>query len=285
MKFLFRALALLFTFLLVGFELAPEVSLITKELVTLNKKVADIESEKAKLEKNLFELAKRIEELKAKGQGPIARAQLERLLKNASVLSDQLESLELKLQQTKQKKAESSLKLARLCNKKMELYADSVKSATTKEEAKKALEAYLAYHHVRDVWVAQEASDTKEFLIPRADPNDSVAELKRKLVAIDDINRILEQLKGESQRQLDALTREQELEKEILQKSELKRMFEEGEIETFGSVPSAAELKRIETEIKKVEGWRAYLERVKSELAITRGEIIARIKELVRDVK
>lgn len=285
MKPLARAIALIFAFLLVGFELDPKVSSITKELVALNKEIADIETEKARLERDLFELAKRIDELKEKEQGPIARTQLERLLKNASFLSSRLEALEIKLQEMKQKRAEVSLKLANLCDEKMEFYANSIKGATTKLAAKSALEAYLAYHHLRDSWVAQEVSEPKEFLIPRADPSDSIAELKQKLLVIDDLNRMLEQLRDEAQRQLDALLRERELEKEILQKSELKRMFEEGEIETFGSTPSAVDLKRMEDEIKRVRSWLFYLEQIRSELAFERSEMVARIRELVGEMR
>ena len=285
MRRFLRALALVTVILLFGFELEPEVSVLIRELQSLNQKIASVQSQKAKLEQRLEEMAQKIDELKAKGHGPIGRAQLERLLKNAAELSDQLGVLEQELSSTKQKEEEASAKLANLCNKNMESYANAVSSASTKEQAKNALEAYLAYRNAYDKWTILKPRETKEFLIPHAEPHDSTSDLKRKLETIDDIQRILNQLSDEAKKQLNALVIERELEKEILQKAELKRMFDDGEIETFGSTPSLAQLKRVESEIERVDSWLAYLEQVKSELADARSSIVIRVKELGGDLK
>jgi len=282
-----RAIATLLTAatLLAGFSLPPELSLLVSKAKSLDAQIEQLNGQKSKLETRLEELATKIDRMKEQRLGPVGRTRLERLLAQASEVSEKLEGLELELQNARQRRAKASSKIAAECERRMAKEAELVKFAETKKEARSALEAYLAYRNLRDTWSPRPLAKAQEFLIPQLSPSDTLPDLRRKLELIDDLTRTLVQLKGEIQKQLGAMKRELELEREILERSELRKLFEEGEIETFGTKLSRADLEKTKDEIERLENWLRYLDNVHSELTSGRGEIDARIKEIYGNIR
>ncbi len=280
MRFLRAMVVLLVAALLAGFDLPPRLASLVDRAAKLDGQIKLLESQRTKLESRLEALAARIDRAKEGSTSPLGRARLERLLAQASEVSDSLEALELKLQDVRRQREAIGLRIADECERGMAEQSRLVKSATTKEEAKRALEAYIAYRNLRDRWAPRKEAGAQEFLIPHPLPTDTVSELERKRDMVEDLLTTLDQLRGELQKRLQALERERELEREIRERAELRRLFEEGEIETFGTSPPLTDADKIADEIRKLGDWLDHLARVRSELVSARSEIEARLKEM-----